>query len=208
MRRTWTALIVATLLVGAASARGAIGGAQTPDPEPLFNDEDLLFLRHMIVHHQQAVDMANLVPSRSDRKEFVRFTGYVGRGQAAEIAFMQSLLDLAAERGLNVPDHGPHGDPPMAGMLSTAQMDALAAARGAGFERLWLEGMIYHHQGALDMAEAQQRQQLANGRRPYGIAPHVEEILVGQRAEITKMRGWLREWGLASPPDGAGAPPR
>jgi len=200
MQRKPPALVLMVLL-GLLGAGGAIGAAQNGGSAPLFNDGDLMFLQHMIVHHQQAVDMSALVPSRSAREQFVRFTGYVGRGQAAEIAFMQSLLDLARKRGLTLPEPHLHGDPPMSGMLSTAQIDALEAAHGAEFERLWLEGMIYHHQGAIDMAHAQQRQQLEHSRRPYGVAPLVEDILVDQRAEITKMRGWLREWGLASPAD-------
>jgi uncharacterized protein (DUF305 family) len=190
----WLRPIVLLLVIGPPGL-GAIAAAAQAG-EVLFNEDDLRFLEHMIIHHEQAVVMSSLVPSRSDREKFVRFTGYVKRAQAAEITFMRSLLELAADRGLHVPDHGAHGDPPMAGMLSTAQMNALAAARGAEFERLWLEGMIFHHQGALDMARAQQRQQLERGRRPYGIGVLVEDILVDQRAEIAKMRAWLREWGL------------
>jgi uncharacterized protein (DUF305 family) len=95
-----------------------------------------------------------------------------------------------------VPMHRPHGDPPMAGMLSSAQMLALDAATGDEFERLWLEGMIFHHQGAIDMAQAQQRHQLETGRRPFALDVLVEDIVEEQRNEITKMRGWLEEWGL------------
>ena len=165
----------------------------------LFDAGDIIFLQHMIVHHEQAVVMSALVPSRSDRGELHRFARYVARAQAAEIDLMQGLLDLAAERGIDVPEYHAHGDPPMAGMLSSAQIDALAAANGAEFKRLWLEGMIYHHQGALDMGGAQQRRQLKTGRRPYELAVLVEEIMVEQRAETAKMRAWLGEWGLASP---------
>ena len=217
MRWDSTPVMALMLVVGLVSAvatpQGGDGAtlaseASEQTSTTLFNDEDLLFLHHMSVHHEQAVVMSSLVPARTRRKTFVRFARYVGRAQAAEIEFMQSLLDLAAERGLEVRDHGPHGDPPMAGMLSTAQMDALAAASGAAFERLWLEGMIHHHQGALDMARAQQRQQLEHGRRPYGIGVLVEDILVEQRAEITKMRAWLSEWGLLSIPDTTEPTPR
>lgn len=183
---------IAVLLVTGATAQENEGAGSAP----LFNGQDLLFLHHMAMHHEQAVVMALLVPGRSEREEFVRFTGYVKRGQAAEIDLMQSLLDLAAARGLEVPEHPPHGDPPMAGMLSSAQMNALAAATGAEFERLWLEGMIYHHQGAIDMAHVQQAQQLETDRRPYAIGVLVEDILVEQRAEITKMHAWLDDWGL------------
>ncbi len=169
--------------------------------EALFNEQDIVFLQHMILHHEQAVAMALLAPSRTGRTEFMRFTDYVKRAQAAEVDLMRHWLDLARDRGFEAPSHGPHGDPPMAGMLSSAQMEALAAARGAEFERLWLEGMIYHHQGAIDMAHAQQLQQLENGRRPFGLSVLVEDILVEQRAEITKMRAWLHQWGLARSPE-------
>ena len=164
--------------------------------ELLFTPEDMKFLHHMSVHHQQAVDMSLLVPSRTQREEFIRYASYVRRAQAAEIAFMQSLLGLAAERGLDVPTHHLHGDPPMEGMLSSAQMKALEETSGAEFERLWLEGMIYHHQGAVDMSYEQQRHQLDTSRRPFGLHALVEDILVEQRYEITKMHRWLREWGL------------
>ena len=164
--------------------------------EPLFTAEDMKFLHHMSVHHQQAVVMSLLVPSRTGREEFIRFASYVKRAQAAEIDFMQSLLDLAAERGLDVPTHHLHGDPPMEGMLSSAQMKALKQTSGPEFERLWLQGMIYHHQGAIDMSYVQQQHQLESGRRPFGLHVLVEDIIVEQRYEITKMHRWLREWGL------------
>jgi uncharacterized protein (DUF305 family) len=200
MRWKWLAVVVPMSAIGLGSAIAPAQEARVASEQasaPLYNDEDLLFLRHMSIHHEQAVVMSSMVPARTDREEFIRFARYVERAQAAEIEVMQSLLDLAVERGLDVPEHGPHGDPPMAGMLSTAEMDALAAASGAEFERLWLEGMIFHHEGGIDMAHAQQRQQLETGRRPYGIDVLVQDILVEQRAEITKMRAWLAEWGLA-----------
>ena len=199
----WVAAAVAAavLVTAEASAQGAgmpdsLAGAVA---EPIFNAADLTFMQHMIVHHEQAVAMALLVPERSGRPEFLQFAGFVRRAQAAEIGMMRSLLDLAAERGLEVPEQHLHGDPPMAGMLPTAQMDALAAASGDEFERLWLQGMIHHHQGAIDMSHDQQRRQLTSGRRPYALGVLVEEIVVEQRAEIAKMRDWLNAWGLANP---------
>jgi uncharacterized protein (DUF305 family) len=200
MRWKWLAVVVPMSAIGLGSAIAPAQEARVASEQasaPLYNDEDLLFLRHMSIHHEQAVVMSSMVPARTDREAFIRFARYVERAQAAEIEVMQSLLELAVQRGLEVPEHGPHGDPPMAGMLSTAEMDALAAASGAEFERLWLEGMIFHHEGGIDMAHAQQRQQLETGRRPYGIDVLVQDILVEQRAEITKMRAWLAEWGLA-----------
>lgn len=181
--------MIAALLLIALATKSA------PAAEPLYTQEDLLFLSHMIEHHEQALELAALVPSRSQREELIKFARYVDGAQRVEIDHMKGLLDLAAERGQQAPHHhGPRSDPPMAGMLSKAQMAAIAAAKGAEFERLWLEGMIHHHEGALAMGREQQQRQFESGRQPYGIDVLVDDILVVQRAEITKMKTWLKEW--------------
>ena len=200
-------LVLAGLLASAACAGAAHGDSmQGAAPAPitavatLYSEDDLSFLTHMIMHHEQALEMAALVPARSQREEFLRFARYVDTAQRAEIAQMRSLLELARERGLPIPQHEMHGDPPMAGMLSRAQMAALAAASGPRFEKLWLTGMIYHHQGALDMARAVQEREFATHRQPYGIDVLVDDILNVQRGEIARMQGWLVQWGLTSRP--------
>jgi uncharacterized protein (DUF305 family) len=185
------------LVLGVAAAGIA---AQTPGPGPvLYTNEELLFLSHMIVHHEQALELAALVPPRTTREVLVRFARQVDRGQRAEIDQMRSLIALAADRGLKVPDHALHAGEPMPGLLSKARMDAIAAAKGPPFDRLWLEGMIEHHEGALTMGRAQQRRQFESGRQPFGIDVLVDEILVVQRAEITAMNEWRRSWGLSAP---------
>ena len=195
MRSTCLALL---LLLG-QPVSGVLAQEHPAANAPLYTPDDLMFLTHMIMHHEQALEMAALVPSRSHRDEFVRFARYIDGAQRAEIDHMKSLLGAAADRGLEIPHHEMHGDPPMTGMLSHAQMAALAAATGAEFERLWLQGMIYHHQGALDMAREQQEHQFASHREPFGIDAMVDDMLNSQRAEITRMKTWLVEWGLAKP---------
>jgi uncharacterized protein (DUF305 family) len=135
-----------------------------------------------------------LVPSRSTREEFQRFARHLNDAQQAEMDQMNGLLRLAADRGAKIPEVHLHGDPPMAGMLSRAQLAAISAARGAEFERLWLEGMIHHHQGAVDMALAQQEAQFGSGNQPWGVDVLVDEMLAVQRGEIGQMREWLRSW--------------
>ena len=193
MRSTCLALL---LLLG-QPVSGVLAQEHPAANAPLYTPDDLMFLTHMIMHHEQALEMAALVPSRSHRDEFVRFARYIDGAQRAEIDHMKSLLGAAADRGLEIPHHEMHGDPPMTGMLSHAQMAALAAVTGAEFERLWLQGMIYHHQGALDMAREQQEHQFASHREPFGIDAMVDDMLNSQRAEITRMKTWLVEWGLA-----------
>ena len=186
-------LVLPLLLLGLAGA--ALG--QPPRPAtPLYTDDELAFLTHMIAHHQQALDLAVLVPARSDRKEFVTFARYLADAQQAEIDQMKALLQAAADRGQPTPHHEMSGDPPMPGMLSKAQMAALEAASGAEFARLWLQGMIRHHQGAIDMALAQQQREFESRRQPYGIAAMADDILTTQRGEIGMMKTWLTRWGL------------
>jgi uncharacterized protein (DUF305 family) len=184
-------LVVLLILCGVASP----ASGQTA----LYTDEDLAFLTHMIAHHQQAIDMAALVPARSDRKEFLTFARHMAGAQAAEIDQMTALLQAAALRGQAAPRHEMADDPPMHGMLSKAQMATLRGASGAEFERLWLEGMIRHHQGALDMALAQQQREFADRRRAYGMTAMTDEIMATQRGEIGMMRAWLVRWGLTQP---------
>jgi uncharacterized protein (DUF305 family) len=205
------ARFVVTLLLGsmAGTALGQVPHAVNHAPPPqakapsttaLYTDEELAFLTHMMAHHQQAIDMAALVPARSDRQEFLTYARNLSAAQQAEIDQMTALLQAAADRGQAAPHHETTADPPMPGMLSKAEMAALHAASGAAFERLWLEGMIRHHQGALDMALAQQRREFADRRQPFGIAAMADDIMAAQRGEIGMMKTWLLRWGLASSP--------
>lgn len=185
----------------AGMAKPAAGNRAQAAASPLYTAYDLDFLQHMIMHHQQAIAMGALMQGRAEHPELIRFAGLVADAQKAEIQAMQGLLDLAAERGLAAPPHHMGGDPPMAGMLSNAEMKALAAARGPQFERLWLQGMMFHHEGGLAMARAQELRQALDGRQPDQLAVMVDDILVVQRAEIGIMNNWLTAWGLAEPGD-------
>jgi uncharacterized protein (DUF305 family) len=190
MKRLHIAGFAASVLAAATLA----AGAASPGSAPPYTDADLTFLTHMVVHHEQALELCALVPTHSSREEFQRFARYVNDSQQAEINQMQGLLRMATDRGAVVPEHHMHGDPPMAGMLSRAQMAAIAEATGPQFEQLWLKGMIQHHQGAVDMALAQQEAQFHSGNQPWGVDVLVDDMLAVQRAEIDKMNTWLRQW--------------
>lgn len=116
---------------------------------------DVAFMQAMIVHHQQAVDMAKLVKERTNTEELKTIAGRIESSQADEIAFMQTWLK---ERGEPVEDpkmkgHAEHVHHMMKGMASPEELKALAAAKGADFDRQFLTLMIAHHDGALDMVE-------------------------------------------------------
>jgi uncharacterized protein (DUF305 family) len=117
-----------------------------------YTAEDVAFMQGMIVHHQQAVDMAVLVKERTNTKELVEIAGRIESSQADEITFMKAWL---AERGepiedAKMKDHAHHT---MMGMASPDQMAALAAANSVEFDRQFLTLMIAHHEGAIDMVE-------------------------------------------------------
>jgi len=128
---------------------------------------DVQFMQGMIVHHQQAVDMSELVEERTNNEDLVAISGRILSSQADEITFMNEWLaergeqtvmaGMSGHEGHDMTDHSGHammGHTTMSGMASPEQMAALAAAEGAEFDELFLTLMIAHHEGALDMTEA------------------------------------------------------
>ena len=125
-----------------------------------WSDADIEFMTGMIPHHAQAVIMAGWAESRGARKDLRILCERMVVGQADEILSMQTWLK---DRGLPVPDGkstrmrmkmgGMEHDMLMPGMLSDEEMAALDKARGTEFDRLFLIGMIKHHQGAIDMVD-------------------------------------------------------
>ena len=114
---------------------------------------DIQFLQGMIPHHAQAKEMSALAESRTNNEAILAVAARITLSQDDEIAMMQGWL---GDRGLEVTAEDAHhqsGFMRMAGMLTDEEMAALAAARGSDFDRLYLDSMIQHHQGALDMVE-------------------------------------------------------
>jgi len=116
---------------------------------------DVAFMQAMIVHHQQAVEMAVLVKDRTNTEDLVEIAGRIEASQGDEIGFMKGWL---ATRGEPLEDpkmagHGAHMHHMMAGMASPEQMKALSQAKGVEFDRQFLSLMIAHHEGAVEMVE-------------------------------------------------------
>jgi len=116
-------------------------------------------MQGMIMHHAQAVEMTALISSHTDNKDLQALGARISSSQSDEIRFMKRWL---AARGQPIsmampgmPDTDMSGKPMalMPGMLTPEQMDALRKARGAEFDRLFLTGMIQHHEGALTMVK-------------------------------------------------------
>ena len=157
---------------------------------------DVAFMQGMIMHHQQAVEMTAWIPSHTDNKELQTLGARISRSQSEEIHFMRVWL---AERGqaLTMPmDSMPGMDTShphtmmMPGMLTPEQMEALQQAKGAEFDRLFLTGMIRHHEGALTMVK--DLFDTAGAGEDAEIFDFATDVDNGQRAEIKIMHG-MRE---------------
>ncbi|MGB5510520.1 MAG: DUF305 domain-containing protein, partial [Woeseiaceae bacterium] len=119
-----------------------------------YSPADARFMRDMIPHHHQALQMAELVADRTNRQELIDVAGRINASQADEIEFMQQWL---RERGEAVPNptahEAMHTHHTMAGMATPQQMADLAASKGSEFDALFLRLMITHHKGAVTMVK-------------------------------------------------------
>lgn len=112
-----------------------------------FSSDDIMFAQMMIPHHEQAIEMSTLAETRAENPEVKALAAKIKAAQAPEIEIMKGWLTKAGA-SLDM-GHAAHMD----GMLSDDQMQALRNATGKEFDRLFLEGMILHHEGAVEMAE-------------------------------------------------------
>jgi uncharacterized protein (DUF305 family) len=135
----------------------------------------------MYPHHAQAVDMAKLVPSRSQNRQLIDLAATVEQAQAPE---MRQFAELLRSFGKSAPATGMGHDMP--GMMSNDQLTGLANSSGPDFDRMWLQMMIQHHQGALDMANTE----LASGVNT-DAKTLAQAIITAQQAEIQQMQGML-----------------
>jgi len=162
LSRLAVAILLAAAAFGSGCARASSGLHATPPGlgRLPFSDADVEFMSGMIPHHAQAVVMGGWAPSHGARSDVAVLCERIVVGQRDEIAMMQTWL---RDRGLEVPDaastrhkmtmNGMTHEMLMPGMLTDEEMAELDRARGPEFDRLFLTGMIKHHQGAIDMVD-------------------------------------------------------
>ena len=150
---------------------------------------DVQFMQGMIGHHAQALEMSALVPSRTDNEDIRKLAQRIEISQADEIRMMREWLQA---RGAPLPDehaHHAHGATLMPGMLTSEEMQRLAAAKGGEFDQLFLAGMMKHHEGALTMVEELFAKPGA-GQEP-DIFAFASDVDADQRMEIDRMGALL-----------------
>lgn len=170
------------------------------------SSKDVEFMQGMIMHHAQAVEMTALIKSRTENKDIRLLGAKISQSQVDEMEFMKRWLEVRGEpvtppmSGKNEShSHGGHHSGSdsahhhslMPGMLTPEQMDALKKAKGAEFDRLFLTGMIQHHDGALIMVkELFASPGAGQDAELFNFATDVDN---SQQAEIKIMRNLLGE---------------
>jgi uncharacterized protein (DUF305 family) len=180
--------------------------ADTRSNLPANSKKDFEFMQGMIIHHAQAVEMTALIAERTTNKEVRLLGAKISQSQADEMHFMKRWLTVrgeSTEMEMGGGDshnahsaHSGHGAPKaathqMPGMLTPEQMSALKDAKSAEFDRLFLAGMIQHHEGALVMVkDLFDSPGTGQDAELFNFASDVDS---GQRAEIYIMRTLLGE---------------
>ena len=165
-----------------------------PDTKPQLpprSQADIDFMQGMIMHHSQAVEMTDLIPTHTDNKDVQTIGARISRSQADEIKFMQRWLAARGESTSMPMENMPGMDMQklMPGMLTPEQMDALRKAHGPEFDRLFLAGMIQHHNGALIMVK--DLYDTPGAGQTADLFDFTSDVDSGQRAEIRIMQNML-----------------
>ena len=145
-----------------------------------YTDDELMFAQMMIPHHSQAVTMSELALANTTNPEILSLATAIRDAQGPEIAQMQSWLDASNYSE----SHAHHME--MSGMLTDEELAELSSAKGSTFDRLFLKGMIAHHEGAIDMLS------MIKNSTNSEVKKLSADILTSQSAEIEAMKALLK----------------
>lgn len=165
-----------------------------------YTEADVRFMQGMIPHHAQALQMTALVHKHATTNAVRQMALRMEISQRDEIKLMEMWL-TERDQPIEMPMEGMHNDKMhhdmvgglhvMPGMLTAEQMEALTNSRGIAFDRLFLEGMIQHHQGAIDMVETLFNS--SGSAQESTIFTFAEEVDADQQMEINRMRALLEQ---------------
>jgi len=150
---------------------------------------DVRFMQGMIGHHAQALEMTALVPARSSREDMQMLALRIKLSQEDEIKMIEDWLEVRGDEVPGVHDHHGSDGTLMPGMLTAKEMNDLREATGVVFDRLFLEYMIKHHEGALIMVD--ELLSTAGAGQETVIAAFASDVVADQRAEMDRMTAML-----------------
>lgn len=184
------ALALTLTLTGCADSDDDTGSdaAEIAQENADVNEADVMFATMMLPHHEQAIEMSDIVLEKDDLDPDVgALAQQIKDAQGPEIEQLEGWLDeWGADRDdMSGMDHGDHGS--MSGMMSEADLEELRSADGTEASRLFLEQMIEHHRGAVEMAETQ----VEDGRSPEAV-DLARTIVETQNEEIEQMESLLQ----------------
>ena len=182
-RRRIAALAAAVVLTAPLSAVLTACGSERSSSSASFNDADVTFAQEMIPHHQGAIEMADLAADRAQSPQVIALAKQISAAQGPEIDQMTGWLD---QWGAEVPQGGSMADMSMPGMMTDEQMATLTAAQGASFDRLFLQLMTEHHQGAVDMATTEIG--AGESTEAMDLARTIESDQTAQIAQMQRLR--------------------
>lgn len=186
----------APILQGAAPGEPNTTITAVPEMPDLVIEADLAFVRKMLLHHDQAVEMTALVPDRSSRDDVPLFAERIAVSQEDEMKLMQEWLRERGEPVFDLESGGGHqhlaGE--MRGMLTPTQLEQLKNASGQEFDILFLQFMYYHHEGAVAMVEELLEAEGAQDTFMHNLAKEIDN---DQRIEMDRMIEMLAEMGEA-----------
>jgi len=168
-----------------SSSAGSSGASASASTAEQFNDADVMFVQGMIPHHKQAVEMSDMLAKKSGvSAETTALAEQIKAAQGPEITTMEGWLKAwgkSVDGGMGGMDHDMGG-----GMATDAEMKEFEQADGAAAERMFLEMMTAHHQGAIMMAQAE----VKNGKNADTITM-AKNIATSQQSEIATMKKLL-----------------
>ena len=171
--------------------QGLPASATSAEQVAAHNADDVMFAQMMIPHHQQAVELAAMVPDRSTDPDVIALAAKIAGEQQPEINTMKALL-LQWDVDPNEMSHeSGHAGMAMAGMVDDATMVKLDNLKGTDFDTLWLQSMISHHEGAIAMAKTE----IADGKSA-DMTTLAGSIVTAQQAEIDQMKQMLIGLGV------------
>ena len=150
---------------------------------------DVRFMQGMIGHHAQALEMTALVPMRNNREDMRMLALRIELSQQDEIKMMERWLEVRGEVVASVQHHREPGATLMPGMLTAEEMSRLGEATGTTFDRLFLEFMFQHHEGALIMVD--ELLSTAGAGQESNISAFAADVVADQRAEMDRMGAML-----------------
>jgi uncharacterized protein (DUF305 family) len=171
------------------SMAGMSGHTHITIPEgAIYTVADVEFMQGMIAHHAQAIYMSRMAEAHHASPRLLKLAEKIDQSQVAEIAIMQDWL---RRNGQAVPDTSSWRTMHMAGMLTDEQLKELDAAKGAEFDHAYLEMMIQHHEGALQMVEDLFNTSLAG--QDVDVNVFANDVVTVQTAEIGVMQRMLSQ---------------